>query len=106
MFDIEEIKKISQLAKKHGLKMHLDGARLWNACAATGLQLSDYTQYFDSVSLCLSKGLGAPVGTVIAGKKSFIAKARQYRKLFGGGWRQAGVLAKCGLYAIEKNWPK
>jgi len=84
----------------------MDGARIWNACVASGLDISEYTKYCDTVSMCLSKGLGAPVGSVLVGSKDIIAKARQYRKLFGGGMRQAGVLAACGLYAIEHNWPK
>jgi len=106
VFPIEEIKKIRQLANQHDIKLHLDGARLWNACAASGHSMSEYAQYFDSISLCLSKGLGAPVGSVLVGDQSFINKAKQYRKLFGGGWRQAGVLAAAGIYAIDHNWPK
>jgi len=86
--------------------MHLDGARLWNACLATNLEMHEYTQYFDSISLCLSKGLGAPIGSVLVGNKLFIEKARQYRKIFGGGWRQAGNLAACGIYAIEHHWKR
>lgn len=85
--------------------MHLDGARLWNASIATGIPFHEYSKYFDSISLCLSKGLGAPVGSVLVGSHSFIEKARQYRKLFGGGWRQAGILAAAGIYAIDNIWP-
>lgn len=103
---IEEIKAINQVAKKHGIIMHLDGARIWNASVVTGVSLETYGQYFDSISLCLSKGLGAPIGSVLVGNKEFIALARRYRKLFGGGWRQAGVLAAAGIYAVDNIWPK
>jgi len=103
---IEEIKKIRELSNRKQIKMHLDGARLWNASVATGISLHEYAQYFDSVSLCLSKGLGAPIGSILVGNKEFIEKARQYRKLFGGGWRQAGILAGAALYAIENNWKR
>jgi len=106
VFPLEEIKKIRDLANKHKIKMHLDGARLWNACVATGTELHEWTQYFDSVSLCCSKGLGAPIGSLLVGETSLIAKAKQYRKLFGGGWRQAGYLAQCCLYAIENHWKR
>ena len=100
---INIIKEMSDLAKNEGIKFHLDGARLWNACAETGIALKEYASYFDSVSVCLSKGLGAPVGSVIAGAGEFIADARRYRKIFGGGMRQAGVLAAAGIYALENN---
>jgi len=86
--------------------MHLDGARLWNSSCETGIPILEYAKYFDSISLCLSKGLGAPIGSVLVGSKSFISKAKQYRKLFGGGWRQAGHMAMCGIYAIENHWPR
>jgi threonine aldolase len=83
--------------------MHLDGARLWNACVATGISPKEYAQYFDSVSVCLSKGLGAPVGSVVAGDRDFIERVRKYRKIFGGGMRQVGILAAAGIYAIQHN---
>lgn len=86
--------------------MHLDGARLWNASIATGIPLNKYCELFDTVSLCLSKGLGAPVGSLLVGTKDTVHRARHFRKLFGGGWRQAGILAAAGLYAIEHQWPK
>ncbi|KAI8849731.1 pyridoxal phosphate-dependent transferase [Chytridium lagenaria] len=101
---MEHIREISKLARSHGLYMHLDGARLWNACMVTGTPLHEYATEFDSMSLCLSKGLGAPIGSVLVGKSAYIKKARHFRKLFGGGWRQAGVLAAAGLYAIEHHW--
>jgi len=97
------IKEMSALAKTEGIRFHLDGARLWNACAETGITPKEYASYVDSVSVCLSKGLGAPVGSVIAGPAEFIAEARRYRKIFGGGMRQAGVLAAAGMYALENN---
>jgi len=83
--------------------MHLDGARLLNACVASGLPATAYTQYFDSCTLCLSKGLGAPVGSVLAGSADFIHRAIRYRKMFGGSMRQAGIVAAAGLYALEHN---
>jgi len=86
--------------------MHLDGARIWNACAVTGISLKQYSEFFDSVSLCFSKGLGAPIGSVIAGTKHNITNARQLRKQFGGGWRQAGILAAACIYALDYNWPR
>ncbi len=103
IFPIEQIKEISQVAKKHNIKMHLDGARLMNAVIATGIEAAEWASYFDSVSICLSKGLGAPVGSVIAGTKEFIEKAHRYRKTYGGGMRQAGLLAAAGKYALENN---
>jgi threonine aldolase len=100
---MKEIEKISKIAKKYKLKMHLAGARLWNAHIAAGVELKRYTQYFDSVTCCLSKGLGAPVGSVIAGSKKFIKEAYRVRKGWGGGMRQAGFLAAAGLFALENN---
>jgi threonine aldolase len=103
---LENIKAIRVLADKYKLFCHLDGARLWNASAETGILPSEYAKYFDSVSVCLSKGLGAPVGSVIAGPKDFIKEAFRVRKGWGGGMRQAGILAAAGIYAIENNFPK
>ena len=103
IYPIEEIKAVSNLARNEGINIHLDGARLWNACIATGISPKEYASHFDSVSVCLSKGLGAPVGSVIAGPKAFVEEARHFRKLFGGGMRQAGILAAAGLYALEHN---
>ena len=87
--------------RAHGLQLHLDGARLYNAAVKLGVPASDITQYFDSVSVCLSKGLGAPVGSVLCGSQAYIAKARRLRKMVGGGMRQAGILAAAGLYALD-----
>ncbi|MDP3814978.1 low-specificity L-threonine aldolase [Pseudomonas sp.] len=89
------------LTSKHGLALHLDGARLYNAAVKLGVPARAITQHFDSVSVCLSKGLGAPVGSVLCGSHELIAKARRLRKMVGGGMRQAGVLAAAGLYALE-----
>lgn len=106
IYPIEEIKKMHKLAKKYKLKMHLDGARLWNASIATGIPIREYAKHFDSVSLCFSKGLGAPVGSIVAGSEEFIDRAHRYRKAYGGGMRQAGILAAAALYAIENNWQR
>ncbi|KAK7207915.1 pyridoxal phosphate-dependent transferase [Myxozyma melibiosi] len=103
---IEEIAKISALAKKHNLKLHLDGARLWNASAETGIPISEYGKYFDSMSLCMSKGVGAPVGTVIVGEPDFIQTANWFRKQLGGGIRQAGLLAAAADVALTENYPE
>jgi len=100
---IENIKKIRELVNKYNLIFHLDGARLWNASVASGISVSEYSSHFDSVSVCLSKGLGAPVGSIIAGNKDFIKEAFRVRKAWGGGMRQVGILAAAGLYALENN---
>ncbi|MDZ7766608.1 MAG: threonine aldolase family protein [Melioribacteraceae bacterium] len=100
---IENIVALKQLAEKYNLFFHLDGARLWNASVATGIKPSEYSSYFDSVSCCLSKGLGAPIGSVIAGSKEFIQEAFRVRKAWGGGMRQVGVIAAAGLYALKNN---
>ncbi len=100
---IENIKSISELARKYNLAMHLDGARIWNAYVETGIKPSAYAMYFDTVSVCLSKGLGAPVGSLIAGTKDMIKEAFRIRKAWGGGMRQVGILAAAGLYALKNN---
>jgi len=100
---LESFAALSSFARGGGLKVHLDGARLWNACVATGVAPSAYAAHADSVSVCLSKGLGAPVGSVIAGTTEFIQEARHYRKIFGGGMRQAGIIAAAGIYALDHN---
>lgn len=102
---IDEIKKIADLARDRGLAMHLDGARLWNAHMATGVPLHEYGAQFDSMSLCLSKGVGAPIGSILTGSRDFIKRARHFRKLFGGGWRQAGSLAAAAKFCIETVVP-
>ena len=100
---IENIIALEKLADKYGLKKHLDGARIWNASVETNISVAEYASHFDSISCCLSKGLGAPVGSIIAGDKDFIIEAFRVRKSFGGGMRQVGILAAAGLYALENN---
>ncbi len=90
-------------ARGLGLRLHLDGARLWNASAATGIPEADYAAPFDSVSVCFSKGLGAPVGSALAGSAAFITRARRFKALFGGGFRQAGVIAAAALHALDNH---
>ena len=103
IYPMEKIQAISAWAHAHGLLMHLDGARLWNAVVATGIPAKEWARHFDSVSVCFSKGLGAPVGSALAGPREFVARARRCRKLFGGGMRQAGVIAAGALYAVENH---
>ena len=103
VFPLNMIQGIYKVAQEHNLKMHLDGARLWNASVASGIPLKEYTKYFDSVSVCLSKGLGAPIGSVVSGNSEFIEKARKNRKMYGGGMWQVGIIAAGGIYAIENN---
>ncbi|MGE3800881.1 MAG: low specificity L-threonine aldolase [Candidatus Kapaibacterium sp.] len=100
---IEHIEKITSIARAHGIASHLDGARLWNAVAATGIAPATYCQSFDTVSLCFSKGLGTPVGSVIVGSSQSIEIAHRFRKIWGGGWRQAGILAAACLYALDNH---
>lgn len=102
-YDFKDITKISQLCRSEGLKLHLDGARLFNAIVATGQNVSDYGPLFDSISLCLSKGLGAPIGSLILGSREFIERCRRIRKVLGGGMRQTGYMAAAGLYALQHN---
>ncbi|HFE53300.1 MAG TPA: low-specificity L-threonine aldolase [Bacteroidetes bacterium] len=103
IFPLDEIKRIRQVADRHGLAMHLDGARLWNAAVATGIEPAVWAQYFDTVTVCLSKGLGAPVGSVIASTAERISEARRIRKVLGAGMRQVGILAAAGIYALEHH---
>lgn len=102
---IEEIKAISEWARSRGIRMHLDGARLWNASAATGISIAEYCSYFDTVSMCMSKGLGAPVGSVLVGSAADIKKAIHIKKQQGGGIRQAGILTAAADCALETVWP-
>lgn len=102
-YDIDAVRAMSQWARGEGMARHLDGARLWNAVVATGVPADVWAAQFDTVSVCFSKGLGAPVGSALAGTKEQIALARRYRKLFGGGMRQAGFLAAACLYAMEHH---
>lgn len=97
----EDLSSVRALADDHGLPLHMDGARLFNAAVALNVPVSRLAAYADSVTFCLSKGLGAPVGSVICGSKDFIQRAHRWRKMLGGGMRQAGVLAAAGIYALE-----
>jgi threonine aldolase len=103
IFPFEEMKRIRELADDRGLSVHLDGARLANAVVAAGIPFKDYAACADTVSMCFSKGLGAPVGSTVAGSESTIRKARRKRKQFGGGMRQAGILAAAALYALDHH---
>jgi len=103
IWPIENIISMKGLAKKYNLYFHLDGARIWNASVAAGIPVKEYASHFDSISCCLSKGLGAPVGSIIAGSKDFIKEAYRIRKAWGGGMRQAGIIAAAGLYALQNN---
>lgn len=103
MFPITNIEAIAKVCIENGLALHMDGARLFNAMRADGTQPSDHGQHCDSISICLSKGLGAPVGSVLIGGKDFIHRARRVRKLMGGGMRQAGFLAAAGLFALKNH---
>lgn len=100
---LKDIAKISDFARSKGLKMHLDGARFFNAITETGDKPVEYGKYFDTISICLSKGLGAPVGSLLVCKKEFEQKARRMRKVYGGGMRQAGFLAAAGIYALDNH---
>lgn len=100
-YQFSDIQAIKEVCSKNNLKLHLDGARLFNALVAKNETCQQYGEVFDTISICLSKGLGAPVGSVLIGSGDFIKKARRFRKVFGGGMRQAGFLAAAGLYALE-----
>ncbi|MEO8748534.1 MAG: low-specificity L-threonine aldolase [Rhodanobacter sp.] len=100
---LDYLSSAGELARKHGLGMHLDGARLFNASTASQVNARVICRHFDTVSVCLSKGLGAPVGSVLLGPEALIDKARRWRKVTGGGWRQAGILAAAGLYALDHH---
>jgi threonine aldolase len=100
---LDYLRQYDDMTARHGLGRHLDGARLFNAAVALGVDASEITGHFDTVSVCLSKGLGAPVGSVLAGDADTIARARRWRKMVGGGMRQAGVIAAAGLYALDNN---
>ena len=103
VYSLPTIREITKLAGDRGLALHLDGARLFNAVVASGVSAAEFAQFFDTVSFCLSKGLGAPVGSLIASTKDKVAKLRRLRKMFGGGMRQAGILAAAGVYALEHH---
>lgn len=101
--DFSGIEAIGEVARQHRMGFHLDGARLFNALVETDQTARDYGATFDSISICLSKGLGCPVGSLLLGSRDFIHEARRVRKRLGGGWRQAGLLAAAGIYALENN---
>jgi len=101
IYTLDEIKPIHALCKEKGLKLHLDGARLFNALVETGESPADWGAHFDTISICLSKGLGCPIGSVLLGTKADIKRAKKVRKVFGGGMRQAGFLAAAGIYALD-----
>lgn len=103
IWPIEQLEAVCAAARRHHLALHLDGARLLNAVVASGISAARYAAPFDSVCLCLSKGLGAPVGSVLAGSQDFIREARRYKHLFGGAMRQAGIIAAGGVYALDHN---
>ena len=103
IYDFEEIKNIKKFCAKQGLPLHLDGARVFNALVENNIDYKEYAQQFDSISVCLSKGLGAPVGSLLIGDANFIERGRRVRKVFGGGMRQAGFIAAGGLYALKNN---
>ncbi|RON06213.1 low-specificity L-threonine aldolase [Pseudomonas brassicacearum] len=100
---LEYLARARRFTREHGLSLHLDGARLYNAAVKLGVDAQEITRHFDSVSVCLSKGLGAPIGSVLCGSAELIGKARRLRKMVGGGMRQAGILAAAGLYALDHN---
>jgi threonine aldolase len=100
---INSIAEIAQWAREHNLAMHLDGARLMNAVIASGIKAHEWARYFDTVSICFSKGLGAPIGSALAGSSDAIRRARRLRKLLGGGMRQVGIIAAGALYALEHH---
>ena len=102
-YSLETLTEIGDIARESDCRMHLDGARFFNAVGASGNSASELVAMFDSVSICLSKGLGAPVGSVLVGSKRFIQEAHRWRKMFGGGMRQSGILAAAGLYALDHN---
>ncbi|WP_227498630.1 low specificity L-threonine aldolase [Synechococcus sp. PCC 7336] len=103
IFPLEAIQAIAEVCQQRGLAIHMDGARLWNACEATGITPTDYAEPFDTVSVCFSKGLGAPVGSALAGSSETIDRARRFRKMFGGAMRQAGTIAAGALYALQHH---
>lgn len=106
IWTLEQIQDVADAARRHELQLHLDGARLWNAAVATGIAESRWAAPFDSVSVCFSKGLGAPVGSALVGSKAFVARARRFRKMFGGGMRQAGIIAAGALFALRNHRPR
>jgi threonine aldolase len=103
IYPLDKMAEIYRMAKSKELSVHLDGARLWNASVATGIKPKEYARWADSVSVCLSKGLGAPIGSLVAGSKEFIDRVHRFRKMFGGGMRQVGIIAAAGTYALDHH---
>src|SRR5262249_5041354 len=103
IWSVEQIREVADAARNRNLKLHLDGARLWNASIATGIAEREYSSFFESVSVCFSKGLGAPVGSILAGSNDLIQRARRFRKMMGGGMRQAGIIAAGALFALRNH---
>jgi threonine aldolase len=103
VYPIDQMKQVRELALARKLRLHLDGARIFNASVASGIDVGEYCSLCDSVMFCLSKGLGTPIGSMVAGDHEFIDQARRYRKLLGGGMRQVGIIAAAGIYALEHN---
>jgi len=103
---LEYIAKVKEIAREHSLSFYLDGARVWNAAIALGIKPGEIARHFDMVSVCFSKGLGAPVGSAVCGSAELIRKARRIRKMFGGGMRQVGIIASAALYALENNYSR
>ena len=102
-YDFNEIREIRKICDQNNLAFHLDGARLFNALVETGETAKQYGEAFDSISICLSKGLCCPIGSLLLGTKELVAKAKRFRKVMGGGWRQAGFLAAAGIYALDNH---
>lgn len=105
IWPLAQLDEVAETARSAGLRCHMDGARVWNASAASGVSEARYARSFDSVSVCFSKGLGAPVGSALAGAAAFVARARRFKQLFGGGFRQAGIVAAGALHALEHHRP-
>jgi len=103
IWSLDQMQSVTDVARKRGLRTHLDGARLWHASAATGIHEKEYAKFFDSVSVCFSKGLGAPVGSALCGSHDFIKRARRFKQQFGGGFRQAGIIAAGALHALRHH---
>ena len=103
VFPLEKIREIKSVALNYDLPLHMDGARLFNACAASDIPAGEYARHVDSLSFCFSKGLGAPVGSIVAGTREFITRVHRYRKMLGGAMRQAGILAAAAIYALDNN---
>jgi len=103
VFPLKNILEIREVCTRRGVRMHMDGARLWNACVASGISPQEYAAPFDSVSVCLSKGLGCPAGSLVLGSKDFIKRVHRFRKMVGGGMRQIGFLSAAGIYALDHH---